>query len=85
MYAVRHINESNSHATEVEIRKFFGLLLISGYLSLPSENDYWSTCDGLIALVFGKTMSRERFRTIKRYLHLADNSSFVNGQWVACT
>ena len=36
LYAVRDKNASNFHVTEEEIRKFLGLLLISGYHSLPS-------------------------------------------------
>ena len=77
LYAVRDKNASNFHVTEEEIRKFLGLLLISGYHSLPSENDYWSTSEHLVAPVFATTMSRDRFRTIKRYLHLADNSNLA--------
>ncbi|KAK3889949.1 hypothetical protein Pcinc_006101 [Petrolisthes cinctipes] len=74
LYAVRDKNDSKFCVTEGEIRKFLGLLLISGHHSLPSENYYWSTSEDMPEPVFGKTMSRDRFRIIKRYLHLADNA-----------
>ena len=80
LYAVRDKNNSKFHATEEEICKFLGILLISGYHSLPSENDYWSTSEDLEAPVFRKTMSRDRFRIIKRYLHLADNSNLASSK-----
>ena len=45
--------------------KFLGILLISGYHQLPTQNDYWSTAEDIEAPIFGKIMSRERFRIIK--------------------
>lgn len=62
------------------MQKFLGLILLSGYHSLPSENDYWSTSDDMEAPIFAKTMSRYRFKTIKRYLHVADNSNLVQSK-----
>ena len=43
--------------------------LISGYHSVPSENDYWSTSEDMEYRIFPKTMSRDRFRLIKRYFN----------------
>lgn len=60
-----------------DMTKFLGLLLISGYHSVPSENDYWSTSDDLERPIFAKTMSRERFKTIKRYFHVADKNNLA--------
>ena len=53
--------------------RFIGLLLISGYHSLPRENDYWSSSSSREAPIFPKTMSKKRFKTTKRFLHVADN------------
>ena len=80
LYAVRDKNCQNFHVDEGEMRKFLGLLLISGYHSVPSENDYWSTSEDLAVPIFPKTMSRDRFRSIKRYLHVADNSNLVDSK-----
>lgn len=77
LYVVRDKNTSNFYVTEEEMSRFLGLLLISGYHCLPSENNYWSTSEDLVAPVFAKTMSRDRFCTIKIYLHLADNSNLA--------
>ena len=32
---------------DAKMRKFLGLLLISGYHNLPAEADYWSTAEDL--------------------------------------
>ena len=51
------------------------MIVISGYHRLPSENDYWSTAEDLKAPLFPSIMSRSRFKTLKRYLHISDNSN----------
>ena len=76
-------NETNRYAksknnqtfvvTESEIVNFLGIIIISGYHSLPAEKLYWSTMPSLIAPIFGQIMSRKRFLEIKKYFHLANN------------
>ena len=73
-------NCTNFHVDVDEIRKFLGLLLVSGYHSVPSENDYWSTSEDLENPIFPKTMSRDRFRSIKRYCHVADNCNLADSK-----
>jgi hypothetical protein len=80
LYAVRDKNIPNFRVDVDEIANFLGLLLISGYHRLPSEDDYWSTSDDMETPIFPKTMSRDRFRTIKRYMHLADNNCLVQSK-----
>ena len=80
LYATRDKNEHNFKTDRDEIKKFLGLIIMSGYHSLPSENDYWSTAEDLIAPIFSSTMSRDRFRLIKRYLHIADNSNLTQSK-----
>lgn len=74
-YEQRDKNDKNSSTDEDEMMKFLGLLIISGYHSVPSENDYWSTSEDLKIPIFAKTMSREGFKSIKRYFHVADNNN----------
>lgn len=69
LYSRRDKNYQSFSLSEEELRQFLGLLIISGYHNLPSENDYWSTAEYMETSIFPKTMSRERFRVIKRYLH----------------
>lgn len=75
LYAQRDKNDKNFSIDEDEMMKFLGLLIISGYHSVPAENDYWSTSEDLEIPIFAKTMSRERFKSIKRYFHVADNNN----------
>ena len=69
LYATRDKNMASFGVDHAEMRKFLGLLLIRGYHSLRSEKDYWSTAEDLEAPIFSKTMSRDRFRSIKACLH----------------
>jgi len=77
LYATREKNDQSFHVAVAEITKFLGLLLISGYHRLPSQDDYWSVSEDLEAPIFSKVMSRERFRLIKKYLHVADNNQLL--------
>ena len=45
LYATRDKNMQTFTTNDAEMRKFLGLLLISGYHNLPSEVDYWSTAE----------------------------------------
>lgn len=80
LYATRDQNQHNFKVNEEDISQFLGLLLISGYHSLPKENDCWSTAEDMEAPIFSKTMSRESFRRIKRYIHVADNNNLENSK-----
>ena len=80
LYATRDKNMANFGVDHAEMRKFLGLLLISGYHSLPSEKDYWSTAEDLEAPIFSKTMSRDRFHSIKASLHIADNYNLAQSK-----
>ena len=51
-----------------------GILLFNGYHKLPQQNMYWEQSpDAGIPLVYN-AMTRQKFKTIKRYLHLNDNA-----------
>lgn len=65
---------------EVEdILQLWGILLLSGYHKVPSEDMYWSTADDVCIPVVGTVMARSKFRTLKRYFHLMDNTTLVPG------
>ena len=72
LYATRDKNMQTFKTNDAEMRKFLGLLLISGYHNLSSEADYWSTAEDLEAPIFSNIMARNRFRFIKSCLHIAD-------------
>ncbi|XP_047106612.1 piggyBac transposable element-derived protein 3-like [Schistocerca piceifrons] len=73
IYACQH-NKINFLLTKEELKSFIGILLLSGYHKLPHENMYWEQASDVgVPLVF-KSMSRNRFQEIKRFIHLNDNS-----------
>ena len=74
-YAQRDKNNPSFTITTGDMMQFLGLLLVSGYHTLPGENDYWSTADDLVAPLFASVMPRDKFRSIKRYMHLVDNQA----------
>jgi hypothetical protein len=56
-----------------ELEVFLGILLLSGYPSLPSERDFWSCQPDLGVPLVAEVMSRDRYYQIKSFLHLVDN------------
>ncbi|XP_049808244.1 piggyBac transposable element-derived protein 2-like [Schistocerca nitens] len=73
IYTCQH-NKINFLLTKEELKSFIGILLLSGYHKLSHENMYWVQApDVSVPLVF-KSMSRNRFQEIKRFIHLNDNS-----------
>jgi hypothetical protein len=66
-----------------ELKVFIGILLLSGYHSLPSERNFWSNQPDLKVSLVADAMSRDRYYQIKSFLHLADNHSLQQGNKVA--
>ena len=58
-----------------ELEQFLGILLFSGYHSVPSERDFWSTQPDLQVPFIATLMARNRFLKIKENFHVADNSN----------
>ena len=77
-------DQSNLYATQSnatweetssnEIKVFIGMILAMGVHKLPYLRDYWSQNPLLGAPGITKSMPRDRFKAILRYLHLNDNS-----------
>ena len=80
LYATRDKNMQTFKTNDAEMRKFLGLLLISGYHNLPSEADYWSAAEDLETPIFSNIMARDRFRVIKPYLHVAENHNLAQSK-----
>lgn len=67
----------NAHDVEISIKllkRFIGILILSGYHTLPQCDLYWSNDDDKGVSVVKNSMSRNCFRQLKRYLHLSDNN-----------
>lgn len=75
-YTQTYAAQKNIHdfkISAVELQTFLGILLLSGYHSLPRERLYWSLDEDCNVPIVSKSMSRNRFLEIKRYLHFCDN------------
>ncbi|XP_050292970.1 piggyBac transposable element-derived protein 3-like [Anthonomus grandis grandis] len=76
-FSVKYAHDNNRHdflITKPELLNFIGILLFSGYHSLPRIQHYWSTDEDKGIDLIKKCMSRNRFQQIKQHLHLSDNS-----------
>lgn len=71
-YARDH-NDPNFFFDEVFLRRFLGILILSGFHTLPSVADYWSTEPALGVPIIKQAMARQRFYDIKRNIHFCDN------------
>ena len=80
LYAKRDKNVPDFNTSAAEIRKFVGILLLSGYNCFPRERDYWSTADDLGCSIVTKTMSKNRFQELKKFCHLADNRNLSDSK-----
>nr|CAD7602018.1 unnamed protein product [Timema genevievae] len=77
------VNCSNNYAfqkgnikfkvTIIEIKVFLGILLLSGYCSVPRYRMYWETSSDTHNEAVSKAMSRNTFEDILKYLHECDN------------
>ena len=57
-----------------ELLAFIALNIAMGILRLPQVRDYWTTSEVLSTPWFPTIMSRDRFFTILRFLHLVDST-----------
>ena len=79
LYSNRDQNNPHLMVSTKEMRSFLGVLLLTGYHSLPEEHHYWSTQPDLGVPAVYNTISRNRYHEIKRYLHFADNQRLTEG------
>ncbi|KAK9729882.1 Transposase IS4 [Popillia japonica] len=68
-------NRHNFHMDMNDLRKWLGIVILSGYHCLPQMELYWSLDEDKGVPLVRKTMSRNRFRDIKQNIHLSDNTN----------
>ena len=83
LYARRDQSDMKFQFTENQLLNFLGIVILSGYHSVPSETDYWSNQPDLHVAVVSEAMSRDTFQQIKKYIHLADNQQLTKGDKAA--
>ena len=59
--------------SEIEIRQFIGILIMTGVYSFPEQRFFWTGSTRVESIA--STMSRDRFLQIKKYLHVVDNTN----------
>jgi hypothetical protein len=83
LYAHRDKNFPEFDLSMSDLRRFIGILILSGYHIVPEESHYWSTDTDLGVSVVSQSMSLKRFLQIKKFIHLADNTALQQGNKVA--
>lgn len=71
-YALQR-GDARFHVTESEMYKFLGILLVSGYVKVPSKRNYWEATEDTYNMLIANAMPRNRFDLILKYLHFNDN------------
>lgn len=75
-YSVQKSGGSKSiDTTANEIEQFFGILITSGIVRVPSYRIYWS--EGSRYPPIADVMSRNRFDKLRTYLHIANNENML--------
>ena len=76
----RQRNDQTFELTRGELDQFLGIVLLTGYISLPRKRMYWEKSEDFQIPIVGKAMSRSRFEQIKRNLHFANNEDLPHFQ-----
>lgn len=74
--SMRYARQKNHQTFDLDdssLDVFIGILILSGYHSLPRERLYWCRDEDVEVNFVSKHMSRNRFEEIKRFLHVANN------------
>ena len=74
----RQKNDQDFQLDDNDMRRFTGILLLTGYHTLPQQQLYWERSQDVSMPIVYQTMSRNRFRDIKRNMHLADNEQLLS-------
>ncbi|CAH1979425.1 unnamed protein product [Acanthoscelides obtectus] len=80
-FSVKYAQQNNRHGfclSKGELLNFLGIMLFSGYHTLPQVPLYWSNEEDKGIDIVKKCMSRNRFQAIKRNIHLSDNRAIAN-------
>ncbi|PNF43126.1 hypothetical protein B7P43_G18025 [Cryptotermes secundus] len=64
--------------TESEMFLFLGIIIQMGHDIRDRLTDYWSTAEQFATPFYSKTMKRDRFLHILRFLHFADNRTEID-------
>lgn len=77
-FSIKYAYENNRHNFQfsvTDLKRFLGILILSGYHTLPQVDMYWSLDEDKGVPIVRKSLSRNKFKNIKKNLHLSDNSN----------
>lgn len=77
-YTNKYAQDNNRHSFKIDIsllKKFMGIMILSGYHTLPAIKLYWSKDEDKGLSLVRKCMSRNTFLSIKQNIHLSDNNN----------
>ena len=80
--SIRYAGSKGNHifsTSKEEVGAFIAILLVSGYSTVPRRRMYWSNDDDVRNEAIANAMTRDRFSTLVRYIHLCDNSNLDPG------
>lgn len=72
-YARTDCNEFMFTTDANEMRQFIGILFMTGYNTRPQIENYWSTNPSLQCELIRGVMTRDRFKRLKRFIHVCNN------------
>lgn len=80
--SVKYARQNNNTSFSLDMSDldvFIGIMLLTGYHSLPRERMYWCRDEDVQITYVSSKMSRNRFTEIKKFLHVADNDKITTG------
>ncbi|PNF17185.1 hypothetical protein B7P43_G06584 [Cryptotermes secundus] len=66
--------------TDSEMFLFLGVIIQMGHDIRDQIRDYWATAEQFLTSFYGKTLKRDRFLHILRFLHFTDNNAGIDRQ-----
>lgn len=75
----RQKNNTSFTLDKSDLDVFIGIMLLTGYHSLPRERMYWCRDEDVQIPYVSSKMSRNRFTEIKKFVHVADNDKITAG------
>ena len=73
LYSVQKDPNKPVHICEMEMKRFIGVLIMTGVYSFPEQRFFWTNPTRVESI--SSVMSRDRFLEIKKNLHAVDNSA----------
>ena len=71
----RQKNDNNFECSEEDLKLFSAVLILSGHRTYPRQTLYWSTDPNFECSFVRNSITKNRFKEIKKYLHFNNNDA----------